>query len=87
MTWQEGSKMTDFELMDKALKIAWNKRITEHVNAAWEVILEFAAADYDGLSFLTECQYSVKLLCLDNLPPFHHTLFKYGKNITPTNFQ
>ena len=60
--------------MDKALKIAWIKRLTEHDDAAWKIIPEFAATDYGGLSFLIECQYDAKYLSLDNLPPFYHTL-------------
>ncbi|KAL9977877.1 hypothetical protein ACROYT_G015331 [Oculina patagonica] len=76
----------DFELMDKALKIAWIKRITENVDAAWKVIPEFAAAHYGGLSFLTECQYDIKYLCLDNLPPFYHTLLKYWQEYNTDKF-
>ncbi len=41
--------------MDKALKIAWIKRITENVDAVWKVIPELAAAHYVGLYLLTEC--------------------------------
>ena len=69
--------MLDFEIMNKALKIAWIKRLTEHDDAAWKIIPEFAAAKYGGLSFLIECQYDVKYLSLDNLPPFYHALLKY----------
>ena len=72
-----GLKMLDFEIMNKALKIAWIKRLTEHDDAAWKIIPEFAAANYGGLSFLIECQYDVKYLSLDNLPPFYHALLKY----------
>ncbi|KAL9989297.1 hypothetical protein ACROYT_G003831 [Oculina patagonica] len=83
---QGGLKMMDFELMDKALKIAWIKRITENVDAAWKVIPEFAAAHYGGLSFLTECQYDIKYLRLDNLPPFYHTLLKYWQEYNTDKF-
>ncbi|KAL9977401.1 hypothetical protein ACROYT_G014797 [Oculina patagonica] len=78
--------MMDFELMDKALKIAWIKRITENVDAAWKVIPEFAAAHYGGLSFLTECQYDIKYLHQDNLPPFYHTLLKYWQEYNTDKF-
>ena len=57
-----GLNMLDFEIMDKALKIAWIKRLSEHDDAAWKIIPEFAATDYGGLSFLIECQYDVKYL-------------------------
>ena len=46
--------MMDFELMDKALEIAWIKRLTEHDYSAWKLIPEFAIAHYKGLSFLTD---------------------------------
>ncbi len=78
--------MMYFELMDKAVKIAWIKRITENVDAAWKVIREFAATHYGGLTFLTECQYDIKYLRLDNLPPFYHTLLKYWQEYNTDKF-
>ena len=78
--------MLDFEIMDKALKIAWIKRLTDHDDAAWKIIPEFAATDYGGLSFLIECQYDVKYLFLDNLPPFYHTLLKYWQEYNYDKF-
>ena len=83
---QGGLRMMDFEIMNKALKIAWIKRITEHVHSAWKIIPEFAAAKYGGLSFLTECQYDIKYLSLDNLPPFYHTLLKYWQEYNANKF-
>ena len=82
-----GLKMLDFEIMDKALKIAWIKRLTDHDDAAWKIIPEFAATDYGGLSFLLECQYDVKYLFLDNLPPFYHTLLKYWQEYNHDKFE
>ena len=81
-----GLKMLDFEIMDKALKIAWIKQLTEHDDAAWKIIPEFAATDYGGLSFLIECQYDVKYLSLDNLPPFYHILLKYWQEYNRDKF-
>ena len=81
-----GLKMLDFEIMDKTLKIAWIKRLTDHDDAAWKIIPEFAATDYGGLSFLIECQYDVKYLFLDNLPPFYHTLLKYWQEYNHDRF-
>ena len=77
--------MMDFEIMNKALKIAWIKRITENVQPAWKIIPEFAAAKYGGLSFLTKCQYNIKHFNLDNLPPFYHTL-KYWQEYNADKF-
>ena len=81
-----GLKMLDFEIMNKALKIAWIKRLTDHNDAAWKIIPEFAATDYGGLSFLLECQYDIKYLPLDNLPPFYHTFFKYWQEYNNDKF-
>ena len=79
-------KMLDFEIMDKALKIAWIKRLTVHDDAPWKVNPEFATTEYGGLSFLIECQYDVKHLSLDNLPPFYHTLLKYWQEYNHDKF-
>jgi len=70
---QGGLRMMNYEIMNKALKIAWIKRITQHVHPAWKIVPEFAAR---RLSFLTECQYDIKHLSFDNPPPFYHTLLK-----------
>ena len=40
-----GLKILDFEIMDKALKIAWIKRLTDHNDPAWKIIPEFAATE------------------------------------------
>ena len=81
-----GLKMMDFELMDKALKIAWIKRITDQNDPAWKVIPEFTTAQYGGLPFLTNCQYDTKNLNLDNLPPFYRTLLKYWQEYNTIKF-
>ena len=83
---QGGLRMMDFEIMNKALKIAWIKRITENVHAAWKIIPEFAAAKYGGSAFLTKCQYDIKHFNLDNLPPFYHTLLKYWQEYNADKF-
>ena len=61
---QEGLRMMDFEIMNKALKTACIKRISEHVHSAWKIVPEFAAV------ILTECQYDIKHLNLDNFHLF-----------------
>ena len=77
-----GFKMLDFEIMDKALKIDWIKRLIEHDDAAWKIIPEFAATDYGGLSFLIECQYDVKYLSYSTIcHPFTTPYLSIGKNI------
>jgi len=78
--------MIDFEIMTKALKIAWIITKTEHVHPLIEIIPELAATKYGGLSFLPECQYYIKHLCLENLPPFYHTLLKYWQEYNADKF-
>ena len=80
-----GLKMLDFEIMDKALKIAWIKRLTDHDDAAWK-ITDWKTTDYGGLSFLIECQYDVRHLSLENLPPFYLTLLKYWQEYNLDKF-
>ena len=82
---QGGLRIMDFEVMNKALKIAWIKRITENVQPAWKIIPELTAAKYGGLSFLTKCQYDIKHFNLDNLPPFTTRYLSIGKNTMLTN--
>ena len=72
--------MLDFEIMDKALKIAWIKRLTDHDDAAWKIIPEFAATDYGGFSFL-----SISLLKIYH--PFILPYLSIGNNVTMINFQ
>ena len=36
---------------------------------------------YGGLTFLIKCQYDIKMLFLDNLPNFYHTLLAYLQDL------
>lgn len=54
--------MMDFEIMEKALKIAWVNRIKDESGTSWKIILEQALTQYGGLSFSTNCDYDFKLL-------------------------
>ena len=76
-----GLKMLDFEIMDKALKVAWIKRSKTHSSASWKIILELGVKQYGGLTFLIKCQYDIKMLSLDNLPNFYHTLLAYLQDL------
>ena len=69
--------MIDFEIMERSLKIAWIKRIAESSNASWKKIPNQALNQYGGLEFLIECDYDPKLLNLENLPEFYHTILNY----------
>ena len=60
--------MMDFEIMEKALKIAWINRIKDERDASWKIIPEQALIQYGGLSFLTNCDYDSKLLDFKKSP-------------------
>ena len=50
-----GLKMIDFEIMERSLKIAWIKRITEASDASWKIIPNQAAL----LNVITILIYSI----------------------------
>ena len=76
-----GLKMLDLEIMDKALKVPWIERIKTHSSASWKIIPELGVKQYGGLTFLIKCQYDIKMLSLDNLPNFYHTLLAYLQDL------
>ena len=47
-----GLKMIDFEIMERALKIAWIKRIIEGGDVSWKIILNYAVRQFGGVDFL-----------------------------------
>ena len=69
--------MIDFEIMERALKIAWMKRITEGGDASWKTILNYAVRQFSGGDFLITCDCDVKSLNLEQLPEFYRTLLCY----------
>ena len=70
----------DFEIMEKALKIAWVNRIKDESGASWKIIPGQILTQYGGLSFLTNCDYDFKLLDLKNLPTFYHFVLRYWQD-------
>ena len=73
--------MLDLEIMDKALKVAWIERLKTHSSASWKIIQKLGVKQYGGLTFLIKCQYDIKMLSLDNLPNFYHTLLTYLQDL------
>ena len=73
--------MLDFEIMDKAIKVAWIERLKTHSSASWKIIPELVVKQYRGLTFLIKCQYDIKMLSLDNLPNVCHTLLAYLQDL------
>ena len=72
-----GLKMIDFEIMERALKIAWIKRIAEGGDASWKSILSYAVRQFGGIDFLINFDYDVKVLNLEQLPEFCRTVLCY----------
>ena len=81
-----GLKMIDFEVMNTALKIAWIKRICQNSDSSWKRLVEHFFREHGGLSFLINCRYDVKLLNLNNVPPFYHALLKYWQENEAINY-
>jgi len=67
--------------MDKALKVAWTERLKTLSSASWKIIPELGVKQYGFLTFLIKCQYVIKMLSLDNLPNFYHTLLAYLQDL------
>ena len=72
-----GLKMCDFAIMEKALKIAWIKRIQNEVTSSWKIIPDVMVQQYGNLFFLTSCNYDPKMLSLENLSTFYRSILVY----------
>ena len=66
-----GLKMTDFNILNKALKVAWIPRIKSESVASWKIIPNAILERYGGLHFLTICNYDIDTLQVGNLPSFY----------------
>jgi len=71
--------MVDFEIMDRVLKVAWAERLK--TPSRGKGIAEVRLRQYGGLTFIIKCQYAFKMLALDNLPNFYHTLLAYLQDL------
>ena len=63
--------------MEKALKIAWIKRIQNEVTSSWKIIRDVMVQQYGNLFFLSRCNYDPKLLSLENLSSFYRSILVY----------
>jgi len=72
--------MIDFNIMNKAPKVAWIPRLQTRSDASWKIILEIALENYGGLSFLTCCNYDINALQMNHLPGFYYEVLKHWKN-------
>ena len=69
-------KMTDFNTMIKALKVAWIPRLQSRTDASWKIIPEAAMQNLGGLSFMTYSNYDVNSLQINNLPVFYREVLQ-----------
>ena len=73
-----GLKMCDFNIMEKALKIAWVNRIQDDSQASWKIIPNQLLHKHGGLAFLTKCNFTPSTLDLDDkLPAFYKKVLDY----------
>ena len=72
-----GLKMCDFAIMEKALKIAWIKRIQNEVTSSWKIIPDVIVQQYGNLFFLSRCNYDPEMLSLENLSSFYRSILVY----------
>ena len=71
-----GLKMCDFNIMEKALKMAWVYRIQDDSQASWKIIPNQLLHNHGGLTFLTKCNFPRNILDQEKkLPSF------YKKNV------
>ena len=66
--------MIDLEIVERALKIAWVKRIAGGGDPSWKTILNYAVRQFGGIDFLINCDNDVKTLNLEQLPEFYRTV-------------
>ena len=66
-----GLKMCDFNILEKALKIAWVYRIQDDSQASWKIIPNQLLHKHGGLAFLTKCNFPRNILDQEKkLPSF-----------------
>ena len=70
-------KMCDFKIMEKALKLAWIKRIQDDSQASWKIIPNHIMHKHGSLAFLTKCNFATNTLALENLPIFYERILNY----------
>ena len=74
-----GVRRTDFEIMIKALRLAWISRLlcTGHQN--WKSVPIHFFAQYGGLEFILNCNYEVK--SFENLRKFYKEILMYFSDL------
>ena len=60
--------MCDFAIMEKALKIAWIKRIQNEATSSWKIIADVMVQQYGNLFFLSRCNMQLWIAESDVCP-------------------
>jgi len=71
-----GLNMVSFKHIDKALKLAWVKRLLDRKETLWKVIPENTLLGYGGL-FLFSCDFDMMFLQTTGVPPFYEKIMYY----------
>ena len=72
--------MIDFEIVERALKLTWIKRIADVSDASWKTILNYVVRQFGGIYFLINCDYDVKALNLEKPQNSIARSYVIGKN-------
>lgn len=70
-----GLNMVNFEDVVKSLKITWVNRYCESAGSHWCARLDSLLTKVGG-AFLFQCNYDLKMLNLNNLPPFYKNILE-----------
>ena len=57
-------------------------RLQFRSDALWKIIPDAALENLGGMSFLSQCNYDVKFLQLNNLPDVYSDILKYWQNMS-----
>ena len=68
--------MTDFNILNKVLKVAWIPRIKSENVASWRIIPNVTLERYGGLQLLINCNYDIDTLQVGILPSFYVEVLK-----------
>jgi len=74
-----GIRMTDIEIMFKALRLAWIPRLLTPGNKNWRTVPDHYLRKLGGLKFLLKCNYDVKYL--GGLPAFYKDILVYFQEL------
>ena len=71
-----GIRMTDVDIMIKALRLAWIPRLLNPVSLNWKSIPDYFFKKLGGLNFLLRCNYDAKYLD-PKLPAFYKDILSF----------